>query len=142
MKTKQEIFDIVVAHARQQKQHSGTSKMIGCTEYMDQCLYRLGNLKCFIGALISDETYTPEIERLSIPYVFNDIELQHNSRVRLFKQILLINEIDVNNYDMRDFLKQLQNIHDTNPVSKWETQFNVFALSFDLVYVAPVTQQQ
>ena len=56
MATKQETFDAVVAHARQQ----GCKAMLGDE---DTCAYRgEGGTKCFVGALIPDNKYSPNME--------------------------------------------------------------------------------
>lgn len=53
----QEVFDKVVLHARTQQ-----VKSVSCSPF-DFCRYRDGKgNKCFIGALITDEHYTPKLE--------------------------------------------------------------------------------
>jgi hypothetical protein len=55
--TNQELFDIVVAHARKQNKRAIANEV---------CSYRTPEgLKCFAGALIKDEFYIPEMERLT-----------------------------------------------------------------------------
>jgi hypothetical protein len=51
--SKQEIFDTVVTHLRKQNTQSGKG---------GNCFYRLGELKCAVGCLISDEDYSPDME--------------------------------------------------------------------------------
>lgn len=109
--TKQETFDIVVAHLRRQGQKSKlkTGKI--------KCLYRgPRGLKCAAGCLIPDELYSPEMEgktwwQLTTKYPQLN-ELGHDLRL-----------VDV-----------LQATHDLFPVYVWEAKFKLIARLQNLVY--------
>lgn len=68
---------------------------------INRCLYRGPNgTKCFIGVLIPDELYSPELELSPLPlWSIQKPEL---------KQV-----VDITNYDILDFLYALRRIHDT-----------------------------
>ncbi len=62
MKTRQEAFDTAAAHLLKQGERSSSCEVYP-TEDVQACLYRGPNgLKCAIGALISDEHYSPSLE--------------------------------------------------------------------------------
>ena len=112
MRSRQELFDIVVIGARKQRER--------CVDPLDEetCLYRNRNgLKCFIGMLISDEDYKKIFDEdcISLNIVLDQIE-----------EFKLINIQD--SY----FLEKLQEIHDQNPVEKWEEKFKRFAQTWKL----------
>lgn len=58
MRTEQEIFNHVVDHLWSQGRPAKDAR--------GNCLYRLGNLKCAVGALIPDEIYTKDMEDISV----------------------------------------------------------------------------
>ena len=106
--TNQEVFDKVVAHARQQ----------GCKAVNEDgrvCMYRdgLGN-KCFAGIFIPDEDYKPEMEG--------------NTIRRLVMDYNLFSGVDTN------LLYDLQGLHDNCHPGVWETKFKDFADTRGLVY--------
>ena len=111
--TDQEVFDKVVAHARQQ----------GCKSLMENvlnpeegpiCAYRgENNTKCFAGILIPDEDYRKSYEGKVCHAVFHVIGIT----------------------DMDAFLvRDLQIIHDKLEVAEWEGGFQVLARKWELVY--------
>lgn len=111
--TKQETFDTVVEHLRQQGRpawdRGGTA-----------CLYRTSQgLKCAVGCLIPDELYEARFEGVSLT---NQKVLQH---------ILRDLGHDVN------LLIELQMIHDGMHSSNWESEWKTLAFKHDLVYTAP-----
>ena len=111
MISNQEVFDKVVAHARQQ----------GCKSIDEEgrlCLYRdgLGN-KCFAGIFIPDEIYNPKMEGCPIPQLVEDYNL--------------FSEVDT------DLLYSLQTIHDYTTATGWETRFKKLAEKRGLVYKEP-----
>jgi len=109
--TLQEIFDKVVQHARTQ----GTEAM----DRLGTCVYRtLDGRKCFIGALIPDEEYNPDMEGASVA----DLCSAYPYIDRMFSGI--------SDYT----LMALQDIHDTLPVKKWEAAFEEFAEKHNLTY--------
>lgn len=120
MKTRQEIFDIVVSGLRKQG-----CKSIGTVINPDvnpACLYRdAQGHKCAAGFLIPDEKYKPEMENTAI---FDD----------LIRNVLIEENIDIRDFD---FLYGLQAIHDFHPVERWEEQWKLFAQKYDIVYTPP-----
>lgn len=55
---RQEVFDTILAHLRQQGR--------AATDEVGDCMYRApGGLKCAVGVLIPDENYHPELENQS-----------------------------------------------------------------------------
>lgn len=109
--TNQSAFDIVVAHARAQ----------GCrsvdTERSMACLYRGPNgTKCFIGALIPDELYKPEMEYQSFYEVIRDFP-----------------ELDpILGGLSKNLLDRLQYTHDYKEVCEWEKELQDTAVRFGL----------
>jgi hypothetical protein len=114
--TNQEVFDKVVAHARQQ----------GCKSLMENvlhpeegplCAYRGKNgTKCFAGIFIPDEDYQKSYEKKVSMAVFHAIGIT----------------------DMDEFLvRDLQIIHDKYDVEEWEGRFQVLARNWELVYKEP-----
>lgn len=109
----QRTFDMVVAHARKQGckaavEHEGTSTGISCK-------YRLGELKCFAGCLITDEQYTPDIEN-------------HFANSKTVGPLLRANGHDP------DFVRELQYVHDYYQVEDWERHFQSIAGKHKLNY--------
>ena len=114
--TNQEVFDKVVAHARQQ----------GCKSLMENvlhpeegplCAYRgENNTKCFAGIFIPDEDYRKSYEDKVSMAVFHEIGIT----------------------DMDGFLvRDLQVIHDHTPQVGWEAKFKKLANDWLLVYKEP-----
>jgi hypothetical protein len=108
--TNQELFDIVVAHARKQNCRA-TSDAI--------CKYRTPEgLKCFAGALIKDEFYDKGLEGLSAQFTATQNALM-NSGIRR-QQLGLV--------------WRLQRVHDRHAVSEWPREFRDIAQDEGLVY--------
>lgn len=114
---KQEIFNIVVAHARKQKVRA-------VIPHTNKCRYRGdGDLKCFVGALIPDEYYYPELEsELASHIIENDEELEP-----------YLKPDDLTFGQTGRFLDELQEIHDVITPEAWEDQFVIFADTHDLM---------
>ena len=111
--TNQEVFDKVVAHARQQ----GCKSMIEDVLHPEEapiCAYRgENNTKCFAGILIPDEDYRKSYEGKVSMAVFHEIGIT----------------------DMDGFLvRDLQIIHDKFDVEEWEGKFKKLANDWLLVY--------
>ena len=125
MKTAQEIFDIVLAHARKQKRR--------CFDEQCDCKYRKENatseLRCFVGALIRDEDYEPAIEGVGAWECLKDAV----GNARLLIDILAKNDIDAITHV--ELLCQCQSIHDTSiSPDVWEIRFRKLAYRFRLTY--------
>lgn len=127
MKTKQEILDHVMKHAR-------TQKVPAMTTEAPACRYRLEvggvMLKCFVGCLIRDEDYTDDMEACSVTSQSREAD-----RVR---EALNKNDISTDDATL-EFLGQLQCIHDGADISlslvdKWEARFADVARKHGLVY--------
>jgi len=115
--TLQEVFDKVVQHARTQGKQAITSR--------GQCRYRTPDgLKCFIGALIPDEVYGPDMERMRVCALMEiDPDIS-----RMFEGI--------NPYQ----LDQLQRIHDEQSPDRWEGYLQSYAIRWGLKYTAPASE--
>jgi hypothetical protein len=98
----QEIFDTVVTHLLTQNEQS-----VG----MDgECLYRgPGGLKCAVGALITDDEYSIDMEENSAATVILRFNLDRFSA-------------------HTDLLDELQSIHDLCSPSNWPERLYTFAL--------------
>ncbi len=108
----QDVFDQVVAHAREQRRKSlvGGSGADGWA-----CAYRsAGGLKCFGGVLISDK----EMEELSINNNAAWNTTAHN----------------IANHAHEELISNLQNIHDCFTVSQWDDRFKHTAYVHSLDY--------
>ena len=109
--TNQEVFDKVVAHARQQGGKAVNED--GCV-----CMYRNGlGHKCFAGIFIPDEDYKPEMEGNPI----RSLVIDYN----------LFSQGDTN------LLFELQGIHDYTEAAGWEAKFKKPADTRGLVYKEP-----
>ena len=104
--TKQEIFDKVVKHAREQGVRS--------TDLEGNCRYKNPNgNKCFIGALIPDSEYSEDIEDKKVNSLIDSGKLYFGDRM---------------------FLQLIQTIHDKFSVSDWKAMFEVLAEEHGLEY--------
>ena len=112
--TNQELFDKVVAHARSQREKAVNEE--------GSCLYRgPRGLKCFIGALIPDDKYTPELEGRS-------------GGGPIVGKVWGLN-LEVPG--QKDLSYKLQEIHDISPIVSWENEFELIAAAFNLTYTQP-----
>lgn len=116
MPTKQETFDTVVAHLRNQ----------GCKSEDDHgnCMYRGENgTKCAAGCLIPDDAYSPTLEGSGI--------FQRNGEMSACGTIL--RELG---HDLH-LVSELQNVHDARDVGFWEQRFAKVAERYLLQYTPP-----
>lgn len=127
MLNRQEIFDKIVAHARAQQCKcegwAGNSQALSC-------LYRgPNNTKCFIGALMSDEAWSPEINIQGV----TSFEVADAMRKSGY-------DYNPGDYSVKTdayFLSRMQGTHDFWAVENWENQFKFRATEFKLEYKAP-----
>lgn len=106
---KQKVYNIIKAHAIKQNERA----IDGVT-----CQYRSPDgLKCFIGAIIPDELYNPDMEGSNIESVL----LYYPD----FKEFLGVPDLT--------FLIQLQNIHDWSPVEDWIQELKLIANEYHLI---------
>lgn len=115
MKTLQETFDIVLAHARKQKCHSRDSAGI--------CRYRQDGKMCFAGPLIPDDKYDPSFETHAVWTMHGKAQ----------NKVSILIEDEGHNVD---FVGKLQDIHDGHEVEEWEKAFQDLAIRFNLIYTA------
>lgn len=107
MKTMQEMFDTVLAHARRQQARSVIN---------GQCAYRGKNgLMYFVGCLIPNELYQPVMEGRSCRSQF------------------IVTVLYGLGYD-DNFCRELQLIHDTFLPPDWEYHFRQTATTYGLEY--------
>lgn len=103
--TNQEAFEKMVSHLRRQKSRcvDGDSSI---------CMYRSGNKKCAVGALIPKKDYSEDFEG-------NDVEV-------IAKLVPDLSGLD---YKM---LGMMQSVHDSIEPDKWEKSFIEVANRFGL----------
>lgn len=114
--THRQIFNKVKEHLLTQKVRAVNSQK-GCS-------YRVDNLKCAIGALISDETYHPGIEGCTPSPDAADAPDTEQARQELLA-VLEANNVNATNPDTASFLIRLQSIHDCSSPTTWADQLDV-----------------
>lgn len=115
----QQAFNQMVEHLRKQKKRS-------YEESISTCLYRGPNgLKCAIGALIPDELYREEMEGMAVTRLLINEQNKYPKLYELFEQV------------DSQFLSEMQDIHDFNPIEQWERRFELCAGDYNLDYTAP-----
>jgi hypothetical protein len=131
MLTIQEAFDKILLHARTQKTKSLKHPN------SPLCAYRSPEgLKCFIGALIPDDSYDPIIEGASILGIVVSSKAYRPGYEKLEKSI----PIYITKENLFIF-QQLQNIHDTFNPEFWEQELSKIAQTYNLNYEAPSNVQ-
>ncbi len=120
----QQIFDHVVAHAM--KQGKRCKDMSSGT-----CMYRLDKTAecttmCFVGCLIPNHLYVPEMESNDAYALFQDFPI---IREYICGNIHKYNTITC---DVCDFLNDLQIIHDRVPAMLWMVKLIDFAKKHEL----------
>lgn len=119
--TKQETFDTVVAHLRQQ----GCRANPNPNDSDGGCWYRLprGNhvLTCAAGCLIPDDKYNPEWEGWSADSLEDEFDIPEVKDSLFFGHNI-------------GFVVVMQKIHDFEPIEKWEARFETVAHDYDLKY--------
>ena len=122
----QEIFDLVKSHLLTQKK---PAQIPGG----NRCQYRLGELKCAVGALIPDSEYVPEMEFASMSSL-TDIDFPGRTEETKKAAKLLTDLFDKLNIskDSYPLLKALQDIHDYSSPHYWENKLIYLAKKFDL----------
>lgn len=119
--TPQQIFDAVVAHARQQPERALNE--FGHCRYRDHY-----GRKCFVGALIPDELYQPRMENQSVEAVFEffpEVEAH------------IIQDDQEHKSSIKFLLIKLQDIHDYYTPEVWEDKFRDLAQQSNLTYTPP-----
>lgn len=110
----QPLFNRIVAAVRRQ----GYVKSEGGSE---ACTYRNeDDTRCFVGHLIPDKAYTPEMEG-------STVNMLHESG-------LAFGDLS---YEALEFLEHMQSIHDDEPPARWEAAFAELAEDYDLDYSPP-----
>jgi hypothetical protein len=126
--TKQEIFDKVITHLRQQNAKSIDYVMIGPADkpkeqVMDpRCRYLSSDgKKCAVGCLIKSEEYNISLE----DQISSNLFLIHSFKERI-------------GIDNKNLIFQFQLIHDSRLVNNWEREFKYLAKRENLNYSPPV----
>lgn len=115
--TKQEIFDKVVQHLLTQ----GVKSM---DEVHGWCMYRGPNgIKCAVGALITDEVYTDDIENEPAAALFS-----------AYRRVLEESGIDPDSQETEQLLVALQDIHDREQCGQWRINLESLAELNGLVF--------
>lgn len=123
--TRQEMFDKVATHLLTQMERSVEGRL---------CRYRLGTLKCAIGALIPDDKYLRR---------FEDVAIDGFSQ----EALLLRNVAGISDDDAK-FARRLQRVHDNHRPEEWASELHLFAadyhLSTDVItnFSRPATQTE
>ena len=107
-KSFQEIFDFVANHLLTQNAKA--------VEDSGTCRYRYGDLKCAVGALISDEDYNYSFEMRSIRLLAD----RKNTRFSNIEESRLA------------FLIHLQKIHDDYVIEEWPEKLSALGSYFNL----------
>lgn len=107
-KSLQEIFDFVANHLLTQNAKS--------VEESGTCLYRCGDLKCAVGALISDEDYKCSFE-------------MQNLRLLADKKETIFSDIEESRLA---FLIYLQEIHDNYAIEEWSEKLSIVGTDYNL----------
>lgn len=122
MLTMQKVFDKIWERA-------GT-KVLAQAENSGDCLYRTPEgLCCFIGALIPNDVYDPEIEGASLSRddASGKICIPH-----IFDNVLRASGIDTENPELVSLLEKCQRIHDSERIVKWDNKLQELAEQYDL----------
>lgn len=111
--TRQQIFDTVVAHLRQQGRRS---------ERNGACAYRgEDGAMCAVGCLIPDKLYDPAME---------GAEIYFSPKSHIVDQVLMSAGL----YRFKPFLAALQRVHDNFGPNLWESELEALAKQYDLIY--------
>jgi len=124
MLNRQEVFDIVSTHLLTQM---AVSELDNVTEDGEPigCAYRGNNgLKCAIGILIKDEFYTPALETKNLYNVFI-----HGV---LLKSGYTFSRSETGENSDKNFLMDLQKIHDRTLPHHWQRTLTSFAVKYQL----------
>lgn len=124
MRTRQEMFDIVAVHLIRQREKS--KNQFGCAyRGHDGC-------KCGVGALIADEDYDSSLEGVSVGQDSSTTD----SQLRVVRAARCPRED-------RNFLGDLQIVHDTYDVEQWPEKLIAFAevRSLDLTALADALER-
>lgn len=122
----QEIFDLVKSHLLTQKK---PAQIPGG----NRCQYRLGELKCAVGALIPDSEYVPEMEFASM-ICLTDVDFpgykdDTKKAVKLLTDLFDKLNISKDSYPL---LEALQDLHDYTSPHYWERDLQHLAKKFNL----------
>ena len=109
----QEILNKVVTHAAKQN----AKALRG-----DRCSYRSDSGQCFVGALIPNELYDIDMEDLRVKAVIDQFPK--------LKSVILPSNLKED--PARQFLEDLQHIHDRHDVTRWQVSLTNFAMKYQL----------
>ena len=109
----QEVFNTVVTHLRSQGRKS--------TDH-EGCLYRGPNgTSCAVGCLITDEEYSPRMERTNVQALLARDETPVSLKDRLLPHM--------------DLLINLQSVHDDYTAEQWEKRLEIVAQQKSLIWL-------
>lgn len=109
---KQAIFNKVATHLLAQGARS-----MGKYGSFEGCAYRgAGGARCAIGVLIPDELYRNELEGVEVEHLPFDVR----------------DALGTDDSYMREFLHELQAVHDESPVAYWRQALNNVAADWTL----------
>lgn len=113
---RQEIFNKVVTHLRQQNAQCFHASLVD--DYDNpMCAYRNAEgMKCAVGCLIDDSDYKPEMEGKGITGLLEFFSLKSVETIREHKSMLI----------------DLQHIHDEYDPSEWEARLERHANYYNL----------
>lgn len=114
-KSRQATFDRVVEHML-------TQRISTESDWARRCAYRCGELRCAVGALISDENYDASLE---------------GNRAGHKK---VVSAVRRSGWSVKLDLVRIQVIHDRADPSSWESRLIDFAKENGLKFNKPVTQ--
>lgn len=124
----QEAFDIVVTHALKQNERALINPE-GEDSDDCSCRYRTPNgLKCFVGALIPDDHYHPEMEGNNVADLLRSFSPDY---------LLLENESPL---IQEDFYSHLQEIHDYHEPAEWRKELINLAIEHHLAIPDELTK--
>jgi hypothetical protein len=119
----QELFNQIVSHLR--SQNAICQRML--RPGIPQCMYRSPDgLKCAVGCLIPDDEYVAVMEDHDLYLVIDMLKSPLKEKLKRHTQLLI----------------QMQLVHDSKPVSKWEAEFKGYATRNGLVLPAKETTNE
>jgi hypothetical protein len=114
MPTKQETFDMIVTHLRQQG--------YAAKDQHNHCAYRGKNgSKCAAGCLIEDDEY----------------HISYEGPLSIEDELTKVGSLIASKGHDIDLVTDLQRIHDYRDVDVWEVEFKVLAQKYCLIYTQP-----
>lgn len=124
---KQDTFNIVAEHLLKQGDRAAADGSM--------CLYRAPDgKKCAFGVLIPDELYDPILENTTVDHIFGRIGNPRVSNSVKYEEVTVKIREHIGPIDSEEieFLRKLQQIHDTTPPEYWDLQLAMIAGEYTL----------